>query len=448
MLWTNWAGDQRCAPARDRAARGRGRAGRRSCARAAARGLRVRAVGAGHSFTDIACTDGAAGRPAATAAGARRRRRVRPGDASQAGITLHELGPQLAEHGLALENQGDIDAQTHRRRDCHGDARHRRALRATSPRRWSSCALVTGRRRDVVDARRERDPEALPRGARVGLGALGVRREVTLQCVPAFTLQRRRRAAPLARRARAPRRARRRQRPLRVLRLPLHAHGADAHARRAPTSRRGRAAALAARSSSERAARRTTRFGADLPHRAALPRRDAAPQPADRRGAGARRACEDHAYRVYASRRDGALHRDGVRASRARTRARRVERVLALVERRGLPILFPIEVRFAAGDDAFLSTAHGRETATSPCTSSRGMEFESYFRGVEEIMDGLGGRPHWGKRHYQTAATLRERYPRVGPLPGRARAPGPRRRVRQRLHRPRARPRRRAGGAR
>jgi L-gulonolactone oxidase len=39
------------------------------------------------------------------------------------------------------------------------------------------------------------------------------------------------------------------------------------------------------------------------------------------------------------------------------------------------------------------------------------MEFESFFRGVEEIMDDYGGRPHWGKRHYQRAETLRERYP-------------------------------------
>jgi L-gulonolactone oxidase len=26
-------------------------------------------------------------------------------------------------------------------------------------------------------------------------------------------------------------------------------------------------------------------------------------------------------------------------------------------------------------------------------------------------MDGYGGRPHWGKRHYQTADSLRDRYP-------------------------------------
>jgi L-gulono-1,4-lactone dehydrogenase len=41
----------------------------------------------------------------------------------------------------------------------------------------------------------------------------------------------------------------------------------------------------------------------------------------------------------------------------------------------------------------------------------RGMEFETAFRAVEEIMDSYGGRPHWAKRHYQTAATLARRYP-------------------------------------
>jgi L-gulonolactone oxidase len=41
----------------------------------------------------------------------------------------------------------------------------------------------------------------------------------------------------------------------------------------------------------------------------------------------------------------------------------------------------------------------------------RGLEFETYFRAVEAIMDEYGGRPHWGKRHYQSAATLSKRYP-------------------------------------
>jgi L-gulonolactone oxidase len=39
------------------------------------------------------------------------------------------------------------------------------------------------------------------------------------------------------------------------------------------------------------------------------------------------------------------------------------------------------------------------------------MEYEPYFRMVEEIMDTFGGRPHWGKRHFQNAETLAPRYP-------------------------------------
>jgi L-gulono-1,4-lactone dehydrogenase len=85
--------------------------------------------------------------------------------------------------------------------------------------------------------------------------------------------------------------------------------------------------------------------------------------------------------------------------------------VLELIERRGLAVGFPIELRVARGDDAFLSTAQGRDTAYVAVHQYRGMEFESYFRAVERIMEDYGGRPHWGKRHYQSAATLRELYP-------------------------------------
>ena len=88
-----------------------------------------------------------------------------------------------------------------------------------------------------------------------------------------------------------------------------------------------------------------------------------------------------------------------------------LERVLALIERRRLPVGFPIELRVTAPDDALLSTAHGRPTAYIAVHQYVGMEFETYFRAVEAIMDEYDGRPHWGKRHYQTAATLRPRYP-------------------------------------
>jgi FAD-linked oxidoreductase len=132
----------------------------------------------------------------------------------------------------------------------------------------------------------------------------------------------------------------------------------------------------------------------------------------NRRVAGAMSRAEqlDASYRVYANRRtvrftemEYGIPREHVPEA--------LERVLALVERRRLGIGFPVEVRVVAPDDALLSTAAGRPTGYIAVHQYRGMEFESYFRGVEAIMDEYGGRPHWGKRHYQSAATLRSRYP-------------------------------------
>jgi FAD/FMN-containing dehydrogenase len=81
------------------------------------------------------------------------------------------------------------------------------------------------------------------------------------------------------------------------------------------------------------------------------------------------------------------------------------------VQSRRLPINFPIEVRFVAADDALLSPAHGRDTCYIAVHVFDGMEFEPYFRMVEEIMNGFEGRPHWGKRHFQTFESLAPRYP-------------------------------------
>jgi FAD/FMN-containing dehydrogenase len=88
-----------------------------------------------------------------------------------------------------------------------------------------------------------------------------------------------------------------------------------------------------------------------------------------------------------------------------------LEAVIALVERRRLPVSFPVEVRFAAADDAMLSTAHGRDTAYVAVHQYVGSDWAPYFRAVEEVMLDLDGRPHWGKRHEATGEVLASRYP-------------------------------------
>ena len=63
-------------------------------------------------------------------------------------------------------------------------------------------------------------------------------------------------------------------------------------------------------------------------------------------------------------------------------------------------------------DDIPLSTAYGRDTGYIAVHVYWGTPYDQYFQGVEAIMDDYGGRPHWGKMHFQTAATLAPRYPR------------------------------------
>ena len=119
----------------------------------------------------------------------------------------------------------------------------------------------------------------------------------------------------------------------------------------------------------------------------------------------------DHSPRVFVTNRsvrfremEYALPREAVPGALAE--------VKALIERRGWRISFPIEVRSAAADDNWLSTAHGRETGYIAVHRYYREDPTEYFTAVEEIMAAHGGRPHLGKMHFRDAESLRESYPR------------------------------------
>jgi L-gulono-1,4-lactone dehydrogenase len=88
-----------------------------------------------------------------------------------------------------------------------------------------------------------------------------------------------------------------------------------------------------------------------------------------------------------------------------------LERVMKLVDDEGLLLNFPVEVRFTAPDDVSLSTSYGRPSAYIAVHVFKGMQYEPYFRAVEKIMMDHGGRPHWGKIHFQSAESLSSLYP-------------------------------------
>ena len=82
----------------------------------------------------------------------------------------------------------------------------------------------------------------------------------------------------------------------------------------------------------------------------------------------------------------------------------------------------------------------GRATGYIAVHVYQGTPHDQYFQGVEAIMDRYGGRPHWGKMHFQSHETLAERYPRWDEFQAVRRPPRPRRPVHQPVPRPGARP--------
>ena len=78
------------------------------------------------------------------------------------------------------------------------------------------------------------------------------------------------------------------------------------------------------------------------------------------------------------------------------------------------PVMFPVEVRVAAADDIWLSTAYGRDSAYIAIHQYAGLPYRAYFDLFESVMAGVAGRPHWGKLHSLDAERLGPLYPRFG----------------------------------
>jgi FAD-linked oxidoreductase len=399
--WRNWAGDQTCTPATIEYP-GNTAEVVEAVLRAREAGRTVRVAGAGHSFTDAALTDG-------TLLRLDRMRRVLDVDRAsglvrvEAGASLRELSDAMYEQGLAFENLGDVDVQSiagATATGTHGTGARLRNLSSG----LHEIELVDADGQVVTLS--EASAADAWRAARVSVGALGIVTGVTVQAVPAFTLEGIDSTAPLEEvLASLDERAAENDHfefyvfPHSPLALTRTNNRVDAPP--APPSRRrawidevllrNHAFGLACR-----AGRRAHRLIPQLNRMLA-------------RASGTTRLV-DRSYRVFASPRLVRFTEMEYALPRAHT-ADALRAVLSTIEERGLAVPFPIEVRFVAPDDAFLSPAGGRETGYIAVHMFEGMEWEPYFRAVEEIMDGFEGRPHWGKRHFQTAATLAPRYP-------------------------------------
>jgi FAD-linked oxidoreductase len=403
-IWTNWAGTV-SAEVTTSGPAGIGELSRIVGA-AAERGQRIKPIGAGHSFTDIGLTDGLQLR-LDRLAGIVKADRESGLVTVLAGTRLHRLNEALWQLGLSMTNLGDIDVQTVSgaiSTGTHGTGAKFGGI-ATQVRALE-LVLSDG---SLLSCSADENPEVFA-AARVGLGALGVIVTVTLQCEPAYALAASEAPSTLDE----------------VLAdLDDNVLGNDhfefywfPHTRRVLTKRNNRVLAgtvlrplgrlrqwfdddLLSNRVFDRVNRVTTRRPGLIPHANAVASRLLTA-----------RDYIDRSHRVFASVRTVRFREMEYAVPRAA-----VPQVLAEIEghlaRSRERIGFPIEVRFAAADDIWLSTAYGRDTGYIAVHQYHRREHEPYFRAVEAIARDVGGRPHWGKLHYRDADSLRESYDRL-----------------------------------
>ena len=401
--WTNWGRTSRSTPARVERPR-TAEAVAQALLRAGEEGLRVRPVGAGHSFTALARTDGLLLETTGLA-GLRAVDRARDRITVGGGTTIAARGRLAARTRRALPNLGDIDRQTIAGAigtGTHGTGAAFRPIAA----QVVGLQLVTTAG-EVLEIG-EHDP-LLP-AARVSLGALGVVTAVTLQCVPAFGLAAQERAEPLepvlagfaSRVAAADH--------FEFYWFPGTGTALTKTNTRIPVEDVGRRRSRVRRLVDDELVANglfelTCRVGRAAPSLVPPINRLAARTVAEREYRGSSHDVFTSPRRVRFAETEWAVPLE--RLPEAFDAFRRA------VERSRQRISFPVEVRAAAADDsAWLSTSWGRPTAyVSVHCYARDVR-RDYLRMAERIFLAAGGRPHWGKLHTRGADDLRRLYPR------------------------------------
>jgi len=395
-MWTNWAGTVRASP--NRTIWPASEAEVQEAIRTSTGP--IKAVGSGHSFTSIAATDGlmvhldrmsglvGVDHEACTAT-------------VLAGTTIARTNVLLGGHGLALSNLGDIDRQAVAGAIATG-------THGTGSRFTGLAGQVVAL--DLVTA--EGEVRRLAGGdtfdaARVGLGALGIVTAVTFRCEPAFLLRAVDRPAGL-------------EETLDGYEdwIGSHDHAEFfwfPHTRRVLTKTsdrvhgparslsRGRAwfeDDFMANTVLEQANRLGTRYPRAIPVINAMTVRGLTS-----------REYSDTSHRVFCSPRRVVFPETEFAIPRPALRHVLIEaqRWLATHDEH---ITAPVEVRAAAGDDAWLSMAYQRDIVYVAFHQFVRRDERRWFAAVEAVMREVGGRPHWGKLHNLAADDLAPRYPR------------------------------------
>jgi len=401
--WRNWAGDQTCQPRRIERPRTVDELASVVAATTAGE-TPIRVVGAGHSFGDLVCTDGTL-LSLDHLSGLLGYDEVTGYATVAAGTRLFELNGLLDEVGRAMANLGDVNVQS--LAGAFSTATHGTGARLGNlATQVVSLDVVTADGSVRTVSADSAGGDEL-RAARVSLGALGVISAVTLQTVPAFRLHGVDEPRPLDET---------------LLRLDEFTDVNDhfecfvfPHTEYAlcrtnnrtddPVRTRGRMATYVNETLLENKAldlmlKAGRRFPSQIPRLNRL---------ATRAFSGSDRVNVSH--QIFSSVRSIKFTETEWAVPREAA-ASVVRDILDVIDKRGFDVNFPLEVRFVAPDqESFLSPSWGRDTSYVAAHMYQGMDWEPFMRAVQEVALAHDGRPHWGKRHFLTAAELAPKYP-------------------------------------
>jgi len=368
----------------------------------------VRVVGSGHSFTPLVESEGTIF-DLARMSGVIDHDEQKKTARIKAGTTIRDLGPMLFDRGMGLANQGDIDRQTIA--GAVGTGTH-----GTGIDLGSISAAVQGFRLvksdgEVVSASATENT-ALYEAGRVSMGSLGVMSEITMKALPNYALEEtggRMQAEDVLRQVEILREA---HRHFEFFWFPyaedvivkfLSETDKEAKLRRrrddgAETKDDKTFRTLCELSRylpflrgpiQKYMTSSSTRYslGTDAPGRVRWSH-DAFPSDRNNR-------FNEMEYAVPA-----AVGPDCIRE------------VAAYMKTCGINFLFPLEFRYVAADDIWLSPFYQRASATISVHQYHRQPYGDLFAGVERIFRRYDGRPHWGKLHTMKADDFVSMYPR------------------------------------
>jgi FAD/FMN-containing dehydrogenase len=370
--WSNWAGNQTANPRSILLPASVAELQELMC-HASSRGVNIRPVGAGHSFAPLCSSDG-------LLLDLRELSGIDSIDvddltvSAYAGTRIAALGPALADHGLALANQGDIDAQAVAGAVATG-------THGTGSQFGSMSQLLRGIEMVAADGSliefNERDGEEF-HAAALSLGVLGVATRLSLRVVQAFRLRREARLVAW-------------QDCLRDW-IAIEESARNAEFYWLP----GQDVCV------------TKTF-----NETDEPPSELSPQPLAPPGTVERYLVPDRvawSWQAFPSVRTAPFVEmeysvplsGGLDA---------LQELRCLMQRHHSGVTWAVEYRTQGGDDCLLSPTQGRRVATISVHESPGHRDPKFMRDAETLFCEHGGRPHWGKLQSLTSAELQGLYP-------------------------------------